>query len=71
MKVTGMISRCFSLSVATALLIGANARAQHLWWNLDKDSNAVYLYGEITVLATCPGIYYSGANWHPGEAAGG
>ena len=29
------------------------------------------IYGEITVLATHPGIYYCGANWHPGEPAGG
>ena len=29
------------------------------------------LYGEIQVLATHSGIYYCGANWHPGEPAGG
>jgi len=49
----------------------ANAWAQHLWWNLEKEHNAACLYGEITVLATYPSIYYCGANWHPGEPAGG
>ena len=49
----------------------AAAQAQHLWWNLDGQKDAKCLYGEITVLATHPGIYYCGANWHPGEAAGG
>ena len=29
------------------------------------------MYGEITVLATQPETYYCGANWHPGEPAGG
>jgi hypothetical protein len=33
--------------------------------------DATCLYGEITVLATQPTIYYCGANWHPGEPAGG
>ncbi len=50
---------------------GVQASAQHLWWNLEKQTNATCLYGEITVLATYPAIYYCGANWHPGEAAGG
>jgi hypothetical protein len=42
-----------------------------LWWNLEKQEKATCLYGEITVLATYPAVYYCGANWHPGEAAGG
>jgi hypothetical protein len=54
-----------------ALLFGANAQAQHLWWNLEGQKDATCLYGEITVLATAPHIYYCGANWHPGEPAGG
>jgi hypothetical protein len=57
--------------LAASLLVGGNASAQHLWWNLEKQKEATCLYGEITVLATSPGIYYCGANWHPGEPAGG
>ncbi len=53
------------------LLFSANARAQHLWWNLEGQRDATCLYGEITVLATHTNIYYCGANWHPGEPAGG
>ncbi|MBI3721520.1 MAG: DUF3472 domain-containing protein [Fimbriimonas ginsengisoli] len=45
--------------------------AQHLWWNLEGQQAATCLYGEITVLATHPAVYYCGANWHPGEPAGG
>ena len=52
-------------------LAGAKAQAQHLWWNLEGQKEATCLYGEITVLATQPAIYYCGANWHPGEPAGG
>jgi len=53
-------------------LIGcANIPAQHLWWNLAGQNNATCLYGEITVLATQPTTYFCGANWHPGEPAGG
>jgi hypothetical protein len=66
-----MNCRRLFLVVLTVLLDGTNARAQHLWWNLEKERNATCLYGEITVLATCPAIYYCGANWHPGAAAGG
>jgi len=53
------------------LLHCTNAQAQHLWWNLEGQKDATCLYGEITVLATHPAIYYCGANWHPGEPAGG
>lgn len=53
------------------LFAGTHAGAQHLWWNTNKLDHATCLYGEITVLATHEGIYYCGANWHPGEAAGG
>lgn len=60
----------FSLFLVT-LLFGFNAGAQHLWWNLEHQDHATCLYGEVTVLATYPAIYYCGANWHPGEAAGG
>ncbi len=66
-----MNSRVICIVVGTILLLCGNARAQHLWWNLEKQDKAVCLYGEITVLATHPAIYYCGANWHPGEAAGG
>lgn len=54
-----------------ALLLGASAHAQHLTWKLDGQKDATCLHGEITVLATAPNIYYCGANWHPGEPAGG
>ena len=66
-----MHSKAFYLAVGSILLLCANAQAQHLWWNLERQDDATCLYGEITVLATAPGIYYCGANWHPGEAAGG
>jgi hypothetical protein len=57
--------------LATVLLLSADANAQHLWWDLEGQKDATCLYGQITVLATNPGIYYCGANWHPGEPAGG
>jgi hypothetical protein len=64
-----------AFSVLIAALIAATctpaAHAQHLWWNTEKQHDATCLYGEITVLATNSGIYYCGANWHPGEPAGG
>jgi len=59
------------LSLASLLLCCATASAQHLWWDLQGQRDATCLYGEITVLATHPAIYYCGANWHPGEPAGG
>jgi hypothetical protein len=59
------------LTAATILTLCANVQAQHLWWDLQGQNDAICLYGEITVLATHPAIYYCGANWHPGEPAGG
>ena len=53
------------------LLASLSASAQHLWWNLEGQTDATCLYGEVRVLATHPAIYYCGANWHPGEPAGG
>lgn len=48
------------------------AVAQHLWWDESYNhKDATCVYGEITVLATHFPIYYCGANWHPGEPAGG
>jgi hypothetical protein len=65
-------ARHFLTSAATAtLLLCATAYAQHLSWDLEGQKDATCLYGEITVLATAPQIYYCGANWHPGEPAGG
>jgi hypothetical protein len=61
----------FPLAVAATLLVCTTTQAQHLWWNLEGQKDATCLYGEITVLATAPHIYYCGANWHPGEPAGG
>jgi hypothetical protein len=64
-------SQVFIAGVAVTLFLCAPAQAQHLWWNLEGQKDATCLYGEVTVLATHPGIYYCGANWHPGEPAGG
>ena len=63
--------KCYALFLVSVLLFCATASAQHLWWNLQGQRDATCLYGEITVLATHPAIYYCGANWHPGEPAGG
>ena len=52
-------------------LAAAGAGAQHLRWDIAGQTEATALYGEVTVLATYPKIYYCGANWHPGEPAGG
>lgn len=52
-------------------LASGRAEAQHLWWDTQKLDDATCLYGEITVLATHHAIYFCGANWHPGEPAGG
>ncbi len=60
-----------ALVVTSAITHTQRAVAQHLWWNLEGVNDATCLYGEIRVLATHPGIYYCGANWHPGEPAGG
>jgi hypothetical protein len=58
--------------VACVTLSAGRAEAQHLWWNEARDQKeATCVYGEITVLVTHPAIYYCGANWHPGEPAGG
>ncbi len=56
---------------AALLLSGSRVDAQHLAWDLEGRRNATCLYGTVTVLATHPAIYYCGANWHPGEPAGG
>lgn len=66
-----MKSKSISILLASALLCGLHAPAQHLWWNLAGQGDGTCLYGEITVLATQPTTYYCGANWHPGEPAGG
>ncbi len=59
------------LTFVASAALATTTHAQHLWWNLNGEKNATDLYGEITVLATAPHIYYCGANWHPGEPAGG
>jgi hypothetical protein len=61
----------FVACALAAALQCVDAQGQHLWWNLEGQTQATCLYGEITVLATHPAIYYCGANWHPGEPAGG
>ena len=70
-KSPAMNSKYLSFLLAIILLCGISARAQHLWWNLDGQENGTCLYGRITVLATHTSTYYCGANWHPGEPAGG
>jgi hypothetical protein len=69
-----MIRGCpAAIAVGAALALSAGrVEAQHLWWEESparKDATCVY--GEITVLLTHPAIYFCGANWHPGEPAGG
>lgn len=59
------------LLTGISLLAIGSAEAQHLWWDTKKLNEATCLYGEVTVLATLHSIYYCGANWHPGEPAGG
>jgi len=66
-----MIRNPLYVVLATMTTLCPSLMAQHLWWNLEGQKDATCLYGEITVLATAPGIYYCGANWHPGEPAGG
>lgn len=66
-----MSSKYFSLLCAGVLMWSVNAQAQHLWWNLEGIRDGTCLYGRITVLATHTSTYYCGANWHPGEPAGG
>ena len=53
------------------MLLGSSAFGQHKWWDIKDHPNATCLYGQITVLATHENIYFCGANWHPGEPAGG
>jgi hypothetical protein len=60
-----------SMVLALVALLCGQGQAQHLWWDVKGSDDAACLYGEITVLATHHGIYYCGANWHPGEPAGG
>ncbi len=52
-------------------LTAAVSQGQHLWWDLKGENNGTCLYGEVTVWDTSTTIYYCGANWHPGEPAGG
>jgi len=61
----------FPVLLASVWLSCRPAPAQHLWWNPEGQRDATCIYGEITVLATQPTTYYCGANWHPGEPAGG
>ncbi len=66
-----MNSKWFPIVLGGLLLSGSSVLAQHLWWDLAGKNEGTCLYGEITVLATQPTTYYCGANWHPGEPAGG
>ncbi|MFN0021429.1 MAG: DUF3472 domain-containing protein [Pirellulaceae bacterium] len=67
-----MLKGFISVAVAAICFFAhSRANAQHLWWDTKKLDDATCLYGEITVLATHEAIYYCGANWHPGEPAGG
>ena len=40
------------LIFSTLLVLSGRAEAQHLWWDIEKKSDATCLYGEVTVLAT-------------------
>ncbi len=66
-----MKSKIYLLMLASIGWFNFNASAQHFWWDLAGQGDGTCLYGEITVLATQPTTYYCGANWHPGEPAGG
>lgn len=59
------------LALVLSVLLAAVAQAQHLWWDGTGREQDTCLYGEITVLETALGTYFCGANWHPGEPAGG
>jgi hypothetical protein len=65
--------RILNLAVVTGmvLLFAGRLEAQHVWWDTKNLDDATCVYGEITVLATHHAVYYCGANWHPGEPAGG
>jgi hypothetical protein len=64
--------RWWIVPLAVCVLVGrADGASSHLWWNGKGHEAATCAYGEITILATHPPIYYCGLNWHPGEAAGG
>ena len=66
-----MFSARSTLPCLILFCLCTTASAQHLWWDLEEKKDATCLYGEITVLATTPTTYFCGANWHPGEPAGG
>ncbi len=65
----------FLYHTITALLaaigLAGNLHAQHLWWDGTGRDKDTYMYGQITVLETYTYTYFCGANWHPGEPAGG
>lgn len=64
--------RTFACFIVALLVAYSTASAGgHLWWDVKDVPNATCLYGQITVLATHENIYFCGANWHPGEPAGG
>ncbi|HET6883772.1 MAG TPA: DUF3472 domain-containing protein [Pirellulales bacterium] len=64
--------RKIAVFLSVACVVAASpVAAQHLWWDTVNAREATCLFGEITVLASHQGIYYCGANWHPGEPAGG
>jgi hypothetical protein len=56
--------RVFAATAILVLLV-PRVQAQHLYWDLQGQKDATCLYGTITVLATHPGLYYSGACWAP------
>lgn len=60
-----------AVALLTTVLCARVQASQHLFWKHQDEKEATCLYGEITVLVSHPAIYYCGANWHPGEPAGG
>jgi hypothetical protein len=58
-----------------SLVLGACASlasAQYLFWHPEpRHAKYTAIYGEITVLADNPGVYYCGCDWWPSAKAGG
>lgn len=69
------LRRAFANHAVAALLallgFKVNLQAQHLWWDGTGRDKDTHMYGQITVLETYTYTYFCGANWHPGEPAGG
>jgi len=62
-----MKNRYLSLVIALGLCFGAEERllaaTEALDWNTENQQNVTCIYGEVTVLASIPSIYFCGAQW--------